>query len=201
MDIKYTKSEKVTTLFPSVKKIILKNICLIDALLLSLIAGFLYLQWIIGDIFIFMLPLELFNIKPTISSLIISLSIIIFLVSIAIVFLSYQKASKTYYEFYSDKVVVSLPAMIIFSSTEEIPFENIQRITVHQKNFIDTVFGFGTLDITLSGLKKEKIELIYVRNPEQWASWLTQQIQQYTAVKQQETLENMRLQKTFDREW
>ncbi len=75
------------------------------------------------------------------------------------------------------------------------PYENISRVLYSDNGFFNTLFHVGTVTLELSGMKKPKVELEFIDNPEESAGLIQSAVRQAMLRKQDQFTNEQRIKK------
>ena len=182
------------TLYANQKKTVLENLVKIDGILLIMICLVLVLNWVLGGLDVFLTPLESFGIKPNGITVLIYFVVGAFGISLIVVLVSYALARSTWYEIYTDKLIMHGSQMMLFSTKKEVYFDNVVKLSYKEVGF----FKQGQITIELTGVKETAVELHYVDNVGQVTVYLQNLIRENSALKQQEIMHEQRINNIFE---
>ncbi len=118
-----------------------------------------------------LMPLDAFGINVEPMAVLKVLLIIVGVIFAIIVLLSYVFTRGIRSEFYQDRLVIFKNAFLGTSSTE-VPYQNIARVTYNKEGLFNQIFRCGTINIELTGMGKDKVEITCVSKVEQIVKYI-----------------------------
>lgn len=181
------------TVVPNAKKYFLRSATYFAEILVIalLIILFLYIQ--VGFEW-FTEVLAAFGIEASSGRIFLYAIIVFVLVAAILLALNYSHMKSLKYLMYDTKMIHSEIQGIVFLLKQEIPYNNITRITFSREGLMNKILDCGTITIELSGLRISSIKLESLDNPENLSQMIQQKINQFKMMKQMQFQEQQKIQ-------
>lgn len=158
------------------------------------VMGFIFYLKYMGIIDELTTTLSSFGVTINTRLTLIFIMFITLLIAFFVVVFNYLALGKVRYVFYNDRMVCYQNFMIAQVTETTIPYDNIVSVNFKRKGI-----GTGAVEIGLTAMKKEKIVLEYIDNPEKAVRTMLNILNQHRSKKYAEFTENYKREKILDR--
>ncbi len=186
------------TLKPNIKKIFLKNFINFFIILFSISIVLFIINLQVG-LDVFLLPFKTFGIDISTYSMLLYLISIIIGIFIFLLLVNYLIASNSRYEFNHNKLVLYENVFLVFIKSEEIPYQNIVKVTYNKNGVFNKILNSGTIVLELTGMKEDKIKMEFIDNVEQTAEHIENIRRRFMYIQQAQFTEKYRVDNILNR--
>ena len=192
------QSNRFQVLKPNIKKLFLKNLSNLIAIVLLIIILLLVINRQVG-LGALLIPLETIGISINSSSIISFFILIILGIFVFLLGGNYLVAINSKYEFYSNKLVAHQTAFLIFVKSKDVPYQNIVKVSYNRDGFFDRIFNSGTVVLELTGIKEDRIRMEFLDNAEQTAGYIDSIRRRFASIQQAQFAEDYKMGKIVNR--
>ncbi|MFH1174443.1 MAG: hypothetical protein V1725_04875 [archaeon] len=107
--------------------------------------------------------------------------------------ITYALISGLRYDVLQDKII-HYKLQLLFLVPTEIPYRNITRIILQDKG-LEKLLGSGSIILELTGMKQTSVELQFLDNRQQIATYLQETLDMYKAARQLQYAENEKIER------
>ncbi len=147
-----------TIFYPNRKKVMLASVIKIVFSIFFLIFLLIILELTAG-LSSFSYILETFGIKLEGTYVLLWLILILFLASAFILMGIYLSIINSRYEFYDSKMIGYSNALLLFTNSRDVPYQNIVKVWYESKGFFNNMFNIGTIILDLSGMAEKDFRM------------------------------------------